>query len=108
MISVVISGKVGRQLPESRISSPLNPKMRAPRRAPRIPMFKHVLVMRIPMSDQEKCMPVLLLIVQSSVSEVIPLGQEQSDYKLNPHFGYNFNIAISGLITSDILVQCLH
>ena len=80
MISVVISGKVGRQLPESRISSPLNPKMRAPRRAPRIPMYKQVLVMRIPMSDQEMCMPVLLLIVQSSVSEVIPLGQEQSDY----------------------------
>ena len=78
MISVVISGKVGRQLPESRISSSLNPKMRAPR----IPMSKQVLVMRIPMSDQEMCIPVLLLIVQSSVSEVIPLGQEQSDYIL--------------------------
>ena len=87
MISVVISGKVGRQLLESRISSPLNPKMRsprrAPRRAPRIPMYKQVLVMRIPMSEQEMSIPVLLLIVQSSVSEVIPLGQEQSDYKLN-------------------------
>ena len=89
MISVVISGKVGRQLPESRISSPLNPKMRAPRRAPRIPMFKQVLVMRIPMSDQEMCMPVLLLIAQSSVSEVIPLGQEQSDYRFVLCFSTN-------------------
>ena len=80
MISVVISGKVGRQLLESRLSSPLNTKRQAPRRAPRIPMYRQVLVMRIPMSEQEMSIPVLLLIVQSSVSEVIPLGQEQSDY----------------------------
>ena len=33
------------------------------------------------MSEQGMCIPVLLLIGQSSVSEVIPLGQEQSDYK---------------------------